>query len=44
MPETDKKDGKLDWDGMLWDMGVVVKDVVLVDEFHETVKYKWRDT
>jgi hypothetical protein len=25
-------------DGMLWDVGVVVKDAVVFDEFHEVVE------
>jgi hypothetical protein len=32
MPNTNKKDGELDVSGMLWDVGVVMEDVVIVDE------------
>jgi hypothetical protein len=28
--------------GTLWDLGVVVKDVVEFNEFHETIKHVWR--
>ena len=41
MPDTNKEDGELDRDGMLWDVGVVVKDIMVFDEFHEMVKDKW---
>ena len=43
MPETDKKDGKLDGNGMLQDMGVVMKDVMIVDEFHKMVELNISD-
>jgi len=32
MPNTNKEDGELDVSGMLWDVGVVMEDVVIVDE------------
>ena len=41
MPDTDKKYGKLDGNGMLWDVGVVVKDAVVFDKFHQLVEDKW---
>jgi len=36
-----EKDGKLDRDKMLWDIGVVVKYPMVFDEFHEAVKNDW---
>jgi len=38
VPSTNKKDSKLDRNGMLRDVGVVVKDAVVFDEFHKVVK------
>ena len=40
----DKKDGKLDVDRMLWDVRVVVEDVMILDKLHQTVKDGWRNT
>jgi hypothetical protein len=36
-----EEDGELDLDGMLRDMGVVVKYRVVFDELHEAVKDDW---
>jgi hypothetical protein len=36
--KTNEEDGELDGNGMLWDMGVVVKDPVVFDELHEAIK------
>ena len=44
MLKANEKDGKLDRDGMLWDVGVVVEDTVVLDEFHEAVKNGWRNS
>ena len=38
-----EEDGKLDRNGVLWGIRVVVKDVVAFDEFYKTIKDKWRD-
>jgi hypothetical protein len=38
---ADKKYGELDGDGMLWDVGVVVEDVMVLDKLHEAVKHVW---
>ena len=39
----DKKDGELNGNGMLWDIGVVVEYVVVFDELYEVVENKWGD-
>jgi hypothetical protein len=41
VPDTDKEDGELDRDRKLRDVGVIVDDVVVFDEFCETVEDKW---
>jgi hypothetical protein len=41
VPDTNKKDGQLNGRGMLWDVGVVVEDDVVIDEFHEAVEDEW---
>jgi hypothetical protein len=41
VPKTNKEDGKLDRDGMLWDVGVVMKDGVVFNESHEAVENRW---
>jgi hypothetical protein len=41
VPNTDKEDGELDRNGKLRDVGVIVEDVVVFNEFHKTVKDKW---
>ena len=38
MPNANEEDGKLCFNGMLWDVGVVVKDAVIPDEFLEAVE------
>jgi hypothetical protein len=38
MPDANKKDGKLDGDEMLWHVGVVVKYIMVFDEFYEAVE------
>jgi hypothetical protein len=38
VPEADEKDGELNGNGMLWKVGVVVKNMMVLDEFHEAVK------
>ena len=43
MSGMNKKDGKLDRNGVLWGIRVVVKDVVAFDEFYEAIKDEWRD-
>jgi hypothetical protein len=35
VPKANEEDGELDTDGMLWDVGVVVKDAIVFDEFHD---------
>jgi hypothetical protein len=44
VPNADEKDGELDRNGLLWDVGVVVKDVVVFDKLDEAVEDRWRDT
>jgi hypothetical protein len=39
----DKEDGKLDRNRKLRDVGVIVKDVVVFNEFCKTVEDKWCD-
>jgi hypothetical protein len=41
VPDTNKEDGKLDGDGRLWDVGPVVKDLMVLDEFHKAIKNMW---
>jgi hypothetical protein len=41
MPNTNEKDGELGRDRMLWDIGVVVEDGVILDEILEVVKDGW---
>jgi hypothetical protein len=38
VPKTNEENGELDRDRMLWDVGVVVKHVVVLDEFHEAIE------
>jgi hypothetical protein len=40
MAKINKKDGELDGNGKLWNMGVVVEDLVVFDELYEAVKDK----
>jgi hypothetical protein len=44
VPNTDKEDGKLERNGMLWDMGVVVEDTMVFDKLHEAVEDRRGDT
>ncbi len=39
-----EKNGELDRDGMLWDVGVVVEDAIVLDEFHKAVENRWRNS
>jgi hypothetical protein len=41
VPDADEKDSELDGRGKLRNMGVVVEDGVVFDEFHETVEDEW---
>ena len=41
--KMDEEDGELDGNGMLWDMGVVVKDIIIFDELHEAIEDNWGD-
>jgi hypothetical protein len=36
--KTDEKDSKLDANGMLRDVGVVMEDVMIFDEFYQAVE------
>jgi len=38
VPKVNEKDSKLDRDGMLWDIGVVVEDAIVLDEFYEVIE------
>jgi len=44
VPDANEEDGELSGDGMLGDMGVVVKYMVVLDEFHQAVEDEGRDT
>ena len=44
MPKVNEKDGELDRDGMLWDIGVVVEDAIVLNEFHKAVENGWRNS
>jgi hypothetical protein len=41
--KMNEKYGELGGNGMLWNMGVVVKDLVVFDELYEAVKDGWGD-
>jgi hypothetical protein len=43
MSDTNEEDSELDGNGKLRDVGVVVEDAVVFDEFHEAVKDRRRD-
>jgi hypothetical protein len=43
VPDANKKDGELNGNGMLWDVGVVVEYVVVFNELYEAVENKWGD-
>ena len=41
MSDTNEKDGELGRNGMLWDVGVVMENMMVFDKFHEAVKNMW---
>jgi hypothetical protein len=41
MPDTNREDGELDRGWVLWDVRVVVEDVMVFDEFHQVVEDQW---
>ena len=44
VPKANEENSELDGDGMLWDVGVVVEDAVVLDDFHEAVENRWRNS
>ena len=44
MPKTEKCDGQLDFDGVLWTVGAVLEDWVVLDISHQFVEGGRRDT